>query len=444
MKKFIVLLLVATEASAGGLQLPTRGVASVMRGGASVAGGEGLEFWSTNPASIAFETGTNLHVDFSFVSRPLSYERVDSGGNALPSVKDQNKGLPIPTLAASWKFNSKIRFAAGLYAPYGGLPKFDIDGPQRYSMGDMSQTAAIALGFGASYKVSDKLYVGGMVQNFVYRLAATSVVSSCPGQTFCAPEDPDFDAVVRADIWSFLSPSLSVGAVYLPKDNMRVGLSLQAPAKVTGGGSIEVTLPSDNIFDSAEINGNKADLDFWYAPIAAAGIEIRGKKWRAELSLQAEFWKMLDRIRIDPRDATIENVVGIGTYELGAIDLDFSFNNVYSARIGGQYSLSDTLTLSAGYAYETGASPDENVSVKLIDLDKHFLGAGLRYQKGKYTWSLALAATPRTTHTIAPGNGREAQVNPIRGAEDPPVFVNDGTYKQQWLLVGLGLKYKLK
>ena len=49
----------------------------------------------------------------------------------------------------------------------------------------------------------------------VYSLVASQiVVSGCPGQTVCAPEDPDFDAFGQDTQTDYWSPSGSLGVQY--------------------------------------------------------------------------------------------------------------------------------------------------------------------------------------------------------------------------------------
>ena len=187
-----------SEARAGGMLLPVRGVRTVERAGALIAGADDADALWLDPAGLAHLTGDGkiqLLFDAAFVSQAVDYARIDSGGNHLAPVSNQQSGMAIPTIAAALGIGDRLVIAGGIAAPYAGLHRYADDGPQRYASVSLVGSAFIYITFGAAYRVTDRLRIGAPVSDVVSKVVARLVVSGCPGQTVCAPEDPDFDAL---------------------------------------------------------------------------------------------------------------------------------------------------------------------------------------------------------------------------------------------------------
>ncbi|HWN68179.1 MAG TPA: hypothetical protein VNM90_11125, partial [Haliangium sp.] len=119
---------ISGTAHAGGLQLASRGVRPTARGGAFIAGAEGLSSFGFNPAGVA-ALARDAHryvalVDLGFVRQSASYTRIDSGMNPQPPVSNEAPGLPIPTVAGAMDLGKDGALAFGIYAPYAGLGKY--------------------------------------------------------------------------------------------------------------------------------------------------------------------------------------------------------------------------------------------------------------------------------------------------------------------------------
>lgn len=437
----------AELAHAGGLQLPTRGVRPTARGGAFIAGAEGLSSFGFNPAGVAALARDrhryNALLDFGFVRQAASYARIDSGMNPQPTVTNQAPGLPIPTAAAAMDLLDGGALAVGVYAPYAGLGKYDEDGPQRYSLVDLSQSllAVVEVAFG--YQLNDRVRLGVGVQNMVFYLDSTVAMSACPGETICAPEDPEFDALGKITQLSLFNPSAVAGAQVQVTDWLRVGLAAQLPFFIRGNGRIQTRLPPSPFFDGAEVRGDRAGVSFTLPAALRAGVEVAPlPRWRVELATHVELWSQHDQFLIEPEDVRIENAAGVGTYEVGTLRIPRNFENTVAVNLGveGQPLASLPLTLLAGYAFETAAAPDAYLSVMTVDGRRQMLTAGAGYQLGAWKLDAALGFVAVGDRTITPEEGRAPQLNPIRDPSEEPleVHVNWGTYTSSWLVIGAG------
>lgn len=433
----------ATVAVAGGMYLPTRGVRPTGRGGAFVAGADDLHATWFNPAGLAAITGDAVLVDATLVSQAIDYTRVDSGGNAQAPVSNQSPGLPIPSLGYARKLGDRTVIAAGVWAPFAGLSKFDEDGPQRYSNVDLSKSLIATVGVGVAMRLGDNIRIGATVQDHVVALETVIMLSGCPGETVCAPEDPDFDSLNRVDQNSWFNPSGSIGVQVDVHDRATFGASFQLPVFVRGKGTLHTRLPPSGFFDGASVEGDRADIAVDLPASFRAGVEVRPGRWRVELATTVELWSQQDEMTITPKDVRIVNAAGVGTYELGPMVVPREFGNTVAAHLGieGQPSASLPLTVRAGYLFETGAPPDAFLTVMTVDGQKHLGSLGLGYAWGTWQVDAVAAFAKMSDRTVTPEVGRAPQLNPIRDESDEPltVYVNWGDYASSWLMLGAGV-----
>lgn len=433
---------------AGGLQLSTRGVRPTARGGAFVAGAEGLGSFGFNPAGLASLVTDGderrMLLDFGFVRQSATYTRIDSGMNPQEPVTNQAPGLPIPTAAVGFDLGERAAWAVGVYAPYAGLGKYPENGPQRYSLVDLSESLLAVTELAFAYRLNDRVRLGVGVQNMVFFLASTVAFSGCPGEVACAPEDPEFDAMGKVTQLSLLNPSGVVGAQIHVTDWLRAGLAVQLPFFIRGTGKIQTRLPQSGFFDGAEVRGDTAKVSFTLPAALRAGIEVQPlPRWKAEVATMFEMWSQHEEFLIDPVDVSIENAPGVGTYEIGELRIPRHYRDTLAVNLGieGQPSAGIPLTVLAGYSYETAAAPDEYLSVMTVDGPRHLVSAGAGYRVGVWTIDAALALVVVGDRSVQPDTGKSPQLTPIRDESDEPleVFVNWGHYASSWLVLGAGV-----
>ena len=141
----------AAAAWAGGMTLPVRGVQTVERAGALIAGADDAGSLWPDPAGLAHLAGdgrNELLFDIAYVAQGVDDVRIDSGGNRLASVSNQQSGSPIPTVAATLGIGDRLVLAGGLAAPFAGLHRYA--GPQRYASASLASSAFIYITFGAA------------------------------------------------------------------------------------------------------------------------------------------------------------------------------------------------------------------------------------------------------------------------------------------------------
>jgi len=442
----------AGPVSAGGMVLHTRGVRPTARGGAFVAGADDLGALWFNVAGLAHladaKTRDAFLLDAAFVSQKVTYTRIDSGMNPQQPVTNQAPGLPVPSVAYAHKVSKRLVVGGGVWAPYAGLTKFPEDGPQRYSSIDLSKSLILTVAVGAGYKLTDKIRVGATVENLAFLLNSTVVLSGCPGQTLCAPEDPDFDAVTQVSQNSLFVPTGSAGVQIDLSREVTAGLSFHLPAYIRGKGKVATRLPPSGFYNGASVEGDRADVKLTLPASIRAGVEVHPGRWHIEAALDVELWSQHKNMSITPVGVRIVNAAGVGTYVLSPITIPRHYKNSYAASLGieGQPIGHLPLHVMAGYTYETAAAPDEYLSVLTVDGTKNVAAIGAGYQFGKYRIDAMLSYFLMADRTVTPDVGISPQLTPIRDNADPadqlPVYVNWGTYESSWLAAGLGLSTK--
>jgi long-chain fatty acid transport protein len=429
-------------AAAGGMWLPLHGVRSTGRAGAYIAGVDDVAALWTNPAGLAALSEPTGLVDATFVGQRIGYDRVDSGGNPQPTASNQSPGLPIPALGFAAPVGERVVIGGGVWAPYAALGEYDEDGAQRYASVDMSQSLIVTVGLGVAVRVNERIRLGATLQDHVTSLSTSIMLSGCPGQTTCAPEDPEFDSFNRIDQTTLFSPSGSVGAQIDVHPRATVGVAVQAPVKIGGQGKLYTRLPSSGFFDGASVEGDRADVSLDLPLAVRAGLELRPGRWRVELAGTIERWSAQDQLTIEPVGVRIVDAPGVGAYELGPMIIPRQWKDTVAAHLGveGQPIADRPLTVRAGYLFETGAPPDATMSVLNVDGTKHVATVGAGYRSGRWAIDLALGYGVMPARMVTTDEARLPQLNPIRepAGSELPVYVNAGEYRASWLLAGLG------
>jgi long-chain fatty acid transport protein len=415
------------------MTLPVRGVRTLERAGAFVAGADDPDALWLDPAGLAHADGQGtkaLLFDIALVYAPVEYARIDSAG-ALPTVTNQQPTSPVPTLAASYAVTDQLVIGGGFTAPYAGLHRYVEDGPQRYASVSLAGTTFVVLTVGAGYRVSDQLRVGATLQDVVSMLDTSIVISTCPGQPTCGPEDRDFDSASRIEQRDWFSPSASLGAQYDVTQAVTLGLALQAPTRVDGTGTLTMQVPTNLMFENAQVVGDQVSMRFTLPPIVRAGVEVHPiPALRIEAALAVELWSLHDEIEIEPDNVRFENVAGAGTVAVGPMTIPRHYKTSFAPALGVEYHTGPVM-FGAGVSYETAAAPPAYVSVLTVDAPKLMVGLGGGYESEGWQIGAAVGYANVNDVDVPLGDAAVPQLG------HPDVFINAGKYRSRYLIAGL-------
>jgi long-chain fatty acid transport protein len=460
----LLVLAPAAPTRASGFYVTDRGVRSLGRGGAFVAGADDQHAMWYNPAGLAF-AGRGVLFDSSLI---LFHNRFQRTAQVTPTspvvdfepVEASGIPLPLPTLVVSHDFNQRNwNFAAGLFAPNAVITSWSDAplAPQRYSIISIEGSALALMGAWAAYRPSNELSFGFGVQALMGSFVARMAMSACPATITCQPEDPDWDSIAQMRVGPIFAPTASAGVRWQPNQYVVFGLSGQLPMWVDAPAQMQVRLPSHPFYDGAQVDGDRANVSFTLAPVLRAGVEFRPTSVdHVEVTGVFEGWAIHDRLLMTPvRDESqpngirITNARGIGTYEVGPTAVERGFRHAFSLRVGAE-RFQDlghgwTLIPRAGLAYETSATAPEYTSVLTFDTDKVLATMGVGVSYGRWRFDAVYAHMFASSVEVAPADARLHQVQPFRSNGQAPAHaINAGHYDLNVDVLGAGMRYQFQ
>jgi long-chain fatty acid transport protein len=456
-----------STASAGGLYLADRGARPLTRGGAFVAGADDPHSLWYNPGGMAF-SGDQLLIDATLTFFEATYTRTDESGNPQPTVTGIHPYIPIPTIAGTFSIDElpEWTFGIGALTPNAVLAHWpstvmeggvELPAPQRYALITLEGSSLLPLAIGAAWRPMKELSIGLTGGVVLGEFRAQVALSACDGVICSFPEDPEYDATVEMAV-PVAFPFFTLGGV-VDLDAVRIGASLTTPVNLEGSALMRVRPPSAAAFDGARVvnrrdgcaypdpcsEDTRADAQIELPWIVRLGVEWRPMpELRLEASVVWETWSVQDEARIAPRDVWIENALGGGLeYQVGPINIPRHMNDTVSVRLGGEYTIDRTVTVSVGGYFENSAISDEYLSSLTIDSDKVLIGAGVGiHVSPEVTIDVALGYNWLAPRTVR--NSLVPQANPIR----PPtsmvdtVYIGNGDYSMSAPYVGLGVRWR--
>ena len=460
-------LLASEDAGAAGLYFPDRGVRPLGRGGAFIAGGDDLGAVAYNIAGT-YDAGAAVFLDAAWVNfsseftrqaivrqvDPNTGEPVGQYLQTYPTVNGTTPFLPIPTLAVSFQPHEQWVLSLGVWAPYAGLPSYPetVNGrpaPQRYSLLSLNGSALAFIGAGAAFAPNKEWRFGVAAGVLAGAFQSTVMFSGCvPDRFFCANEDPEWDVLAEMKAAPIVAPTGELGAIWIPSKLVRAGLSVQLPVFVRAAATVRTRLPAAPVFEKASQEGQDADISFDLPWNIRAGVELRPiDDLRIEVGGGFEQWSMHNKIRLDPKGIALKNIAAFPeTYLIPAIDLERNFQDTFSVRAGGEYSLTlfgQRWDVRAGVSYESSAVPDDYLHVLTLDSDKVSTSLGLGVHIGKVRIDAAYGHVFMLDRTVDPASAKIAQVSPvIANPAEHPNYINGGQYSSRGDIVGLGITYQ--
>jgi long-chain fatty acid transport protein len=440
-------LLCPKSAQAGGFFLTDRGTVPLGRAGAFVAGARGIESLWYNPAGLA-GIGRSLRIEGMVTLLDASFTRIDDGGNVRPTVTLEAPFLPIPLLGYSDDFGLEDwDFALAVFAPNAQPYRFpdSVKGqaaPQRYSLIATDKSLIVHVAAGAAYSGIRNLSLGADVQLITGRFYTETVFTACDMFACAFPEDPEFDSRSVVDLDPFFTFTAALGATY-QFPYVKVGVSGHTPYTIGGDATLKAGLPTHPVFDDAQLEGDRVELKVPFAGIARAGVEVSPiDGLLIELSGVREGWSRQRAIDVTPKDVWMRNVTGVGDYEVGQIRIDRQMQNVWSLRLGGEYTMErPAIGLRAGAAYENGAFKDATLSPITLDSDKLLLGAG-----ASFGLPFGVSIDVSFAHVFM--KDREVRTSTIeqptalRPAPEVGSHIANGDYVMEANVIGVGLTYQ--
>ncbi len=388
------------QAQAAGFQLKENSVKATGRAyaGSGAASGD-TSVVMNNPAAMSTFEERAVQIDLHAID--LSYE-IDAGGTdafgrPLGGGDGGNAGgvAAVPSTSAIFPVgDTGLTFGASVNAPFGLKTEYDRDWVGRYNAVE-SDVKIIDLTLAMSVALSERFSIGvGVIlehaevtlSNAIDFGSAVCTPSAATGgvpPSFClplgsnvyGPQQNDGFAKINGDDNGF---GWNAGLHFRPTDNLSIGLSHRSEIDLELEGDADFTVPSNVVpILAAGRPGQFIDTDVT-AKLTTPSITTLSAAWQVtdRFALMGDVsqtdWHSLQEINID-YDSTQPNTVE---------DFEWEDSTFYS--LGGEFALSDTLTLRAGLAYDETPVPDETRTPRLPDNDRTWVSFGATWSPSEH------------------------------------------------------------
>lgn len=453
-------------ALAGGFELPGFGVRAMGRGGAFTVRADDLTAMHHNPSGLLRNRGTrflyNHNLTFSkleFTKAPSAvesegYDQLDNPGTL------QSELFPLGvTLGLGSDFGLEDwSFAVGIFGPNGiGELSFPEDGGQRYMLTNL-ETALIFFTGSVAYGRRDHWGIGISLQYVWAPYARLGLVvdarpANAPG---LQPNISGYDVVADFDLSDDFSFSAIVGGWWRVHPAFEIGFSSRViPAVLDLSGPIDITPIGEIIADDEVIQENTGGgLELTLPAFVRAGVryrhltEAQEEIFDIEVDVVWEHTSSLDNYDIDLEGRA--QIPGVFNQELPDISLPRRWQDTFSIRMGGTWNaIADTLEVSAGGFWESGAAPKNYSHIDFPAFQRGGLGTGLTYRFYGVSLSVSYLHIFQETRRVDERFAKVYQVRPISPCDENPntcngsttgVPANAGKFVSSFNLVGLGLE----
>ena len=409
-----LLLAALPTAEAAGYYTTDIGTRGMSRGGAYIAGNRDLSAQFYNPAALINLSGPQMFVNYSMVDQAVDFTRVDLDDSGkvektYDSVNNIADPMQIPAFGVAHNFGlDNAMFALGMLPPFAPDMEYPADGAQRYTLID-SLIWEVSAGPSVAYRALPWLTVGGSVFWNLVRAEQTLNANVCSAGTPAGAEPnsscdnyaaDQVDLTVDLKMMDKSTITGNVGILIEPRDDLKIGLSLEPPMEVVGEGSLSAEFSQNHWLTQflAETKTKDSDVEVLLTMplIARLGVAINPlENLQIEVATVYERWQVTEEIRVKKLKLDLQPVNPLAAEGDPALDpivvdddviLPANYTDSFSYRVGTEYDIGQVASVRAGGWYEQSAIPPRTQGVNLIDGDKFGFGLG-----GSYHWKKRLS-----------------------------------------------------
>lgn len=319
-----------------------------------------------NPAAMTELDGTQVEIAAQalFVTAEQENQGTTRTVPGLPvslPVPGGNGGKPfaqpliVPSGYITSQVSDRLWLGLGVNSPFGVVVKYEPDFFGRYDS-LTSDLFTLNVAPSAAYKLTDNLSIGAGVD---IQYIKVDLLSAVPNHS---PADPDASLRIKGDD---ISIGWNAGLTYT-LDPVRIGAHYRSGINHKVEGDFDLSgltglLAGGNISTTATAPLRLPDI----ATLSVAfGTDT---PWRVFGTWRWYNWSKFNEIRVEP--------VG-----LPAQVNEQDYKDTWSMALGGEYDVSDKLTLRAGTMFDQSPITDEFRSTRVPDGDRVWLSGGLTYK----------------------------------------------------------------
>lgn len=358
----VLLLAVATSASAAGFALYEWSARGNALGGTLVGRADDPSAVAYNPAGITQLEGTQIAIGASLASPYAEVEAIDPT-TGVSSTGESNPALfAIPHFYITHKINDKWAIGFGEFSRFGLGFGFDDDWAGRFNVYD-AKIQTISLNPNVAYKITDRLSAAVGLE-YVYVDVAIKKAYPTGGRSKLTGSG---DGV-----------AMTAGLHY-KLDNWRFGVGYHSQAKIdaTGDTDISGSTPTPGYLPDGEYDTKTSivlpdmiSFGITYYPIQELSIELAAVHTR---------WSTYRNF-----DLTLDTPVGEKP-----LAQPKDWDDVWRVSLGAEYDINETWTIRGSYAYDEAPENAKYVDYMIPAADRHLLSAGVGYNIDNWTIDLA-------------------------------------------------------
>lgn len=367
----VLLLAVATSASAAGFALYEWSARGNALGGAVVGRADDPSAVAYNPAGITQLEGTQIAIGASLAS-PFSEVVTTDRFGSTTTTDSKDALFAIPHFYVTHKINDKWAVGFGEFSRFGLGFGYDKDKfPGAYNVYDAT-IQTISLNPNIAYKITDRLSAAIGVEYVhvdvaikkKYQLGGTSkLTGSGDGVAMTA------GLHYKLDQWRFGVGYHSQAKIDASGDTKISGADPAAVAAALGAGM--KVLP-DGTYDTETsiVLPDMISFGITYYPIKELSIEVAAVNTR---------WSTYRNF-----DLTLDTPVGDAS-----VPQPKDWDDVWRLSLGVEYDINENWTVRGSYAYDEAPENAKYVDYMIPAADRHIIGLGLGYKIQNWTVDLA-------------------------------------------------------
>jgi len=376
----VIVGLTFSDAAGAGFLIFTHGARATAMGEALAARGGDPSAVLYNPAGIAALKGTQLYFGTTLIMPISRFAGIDPApGFGVTEEQKRNVFFPS-TFYITRQLAEKLTVGFGFFSPYGLGTEWK--NPDTYSGRYLAQKTDLKSFYFnpvAAYQIHPRVSVAAGAQAV---LSTVELRRAIP-QVFL---DRVYDVgKVKLSATSDVAFGFNGGLLVRPTEKISVGVSYRSQVKMDYDGDADFTSKATGnpLVDAAVATefpkDQKGTTQITFPQIITGAVGFTpSKKWSVEFDVSWVEWSKFDRLELKfPENPELSQTI------------PEDYEDSFTYRVGGEYKLTDKLTLRAGYIFDQTPSPDESVTPLLADADRHDITAGLGYTFGKVTVDLA-------------------------------------------------------
>ena len=316
-----------------------------------------------NAAAPAWFEKTEISLGTHFLHPRAFYD--DKGSTGYSGNNGGNMGgwSYMPNMYIVHPVADGVSLGLGISATSGTSTKYNADWIGRYH-GVETEIAVLDINPVIAWKVRDDLSIG------VGLLAEYADVTLSQAVPFAAYGGGDGQMKMEGDSWA---AGFTLGVLYQPVQGTRIGLGyrsrmthdLDLDARVRGVPSILTGMGLKS--------SSSAEAELNLPSMVNFGVQQDlGEKWTIMGDISWTEWSVMEDLTVE-FDRPILGSAGDS--------VPMKWNDCWRFAVGGEYKLSEAVTLRCGVAYDkTPVSSESYRSVRLPDADRYWASVGLGYK----------------------------------------------------------------